>query len=121
MARLNLAARCRFAFLRAKHYDFDHIQLLAFLRAAAAEGAIAEPRLLLENLEAGHTLDELMRPTKEEDALELELKVKRLAPRTFRVTLGYHGALVGDGGTWRVVFTAKGAVQRLEAEVYWRA
>lgn len=93
--------------------------LIAFLRAAAAEGQVAAPRLLLEDLEAGHELDELLRPSKEEDAVELELMVKRLAPRTFRITLGYHGAMVGDGGTWLVEFTAKGAVQRLEAEGFW--
>lgn len=96
-------------------------QLTAFLRAAAAEGQVAAPRLLLEDLDAGHGLDELLRPANEEIAMELELKVKRLAPRTYRITMGYHGAFVGDGGTWRVVFTANGAVQWLEAEEFWRA
>ncbi|MBL0128032.1 MAG: hypothetical protein IPP83_11385 [Flavobacteriales bacterium] len=58
-------------------------------------------------------------PPRRELGMTVELKVERLAPRTFRITFGMHGAGVGDGGVWLAVFTAKGAVQRLVAEGFW--
>lgn len=98
---------------------FTTFHLTAFLLAAAAEGQVQAPRMIGEELDAGVPIQEILKPGSEADPMHLVYKVKRLAPRTYRITLGYEG-LAGDGGTWRVVFTAKGAVQRLVAEEFWR-
>lgn len=74
--------------------------------------------MICEELDAGVPLNEILKPGTEADPMHVVYKVKRLAPRTYRITLGYEG-LAGDGGTWYVVFTAKGAVQRLVGEEYW--
>lgn len=93
-------------------------RLVAFLRAAAEQDHPHAPRYMCRDLEAGATVRELF--ARERGALiRAVLEVERLAPRTFRITCGYRGE-VGDGGTWRVVFTAKGAVQRLDEEGFWR-
>lgn len=55
----------------------------------------------------------------EQRGLTLKLKVVRCTPRTYRISFGFQGGNAGDGGTWRVVFTAKGAVQRLVQEEWW--
>lgn len=76
---------------------------------------------MCDDLDKGRTLDELFRQENEPlpDSLTPEPKVKRLSPRVFRITLGFHGGLVGDGGTWRAVYTASGKLLRVEGELFW--
>lgn len=94
-------------------------QLLAFLAAETA--STTAHTIAREELRKGIGLDAFF---KEYDApgsseLHIRLQVVRLGPRTFRITFGFEGPYVGDGCEWRVVFTARGAVQRMEEGVSW--
>ena len=99
-------------------------QLSAFLYAVQAEGLVRAANIILPGkyrnvLDLDESFADLEPPPRRELGLTVELKVVRLSARTFRITFGMHGAGVGDVGVWRVVFTAKGAVQRLAMEGSW--
>ncbi len=99
-------------------------QLIAFLYAVQAEGHVRAANIILPGkyrkvLDLDESFGNLEPPPRRELGLTAELKVVRLSARTFRITFGMHGAGVGDGGVWRVVFTAGGAVQRIQQEGFW--
>jgi len=108
--------------LAAARKHLSDAQLLAFLRAAEEDG-IRAPRIFLYPLR-GRAVDldadfaHYDRPASD-GRMHVVLQVQPLSPRVFRITFGFHGE-VGDGGVWRVVFTAGGAMQRIQQEGFWR-
>lgn len=110
--------------LKAARKQLGDGRLLAFLEAVRAntECRVIAAGMVLgcveeEGLEAG--LASFAKAAPEPWAMRMKLEVERLSPRVFRITFGLGGGHVGDGGTWRVVYTAKGAVQHMEQEAYW--
>ena len=51
--------------------------------------------------------------------MAIELEVKKVGPKKFRITFGFHGAHEGDGGVWNVTYDAKGELTMCEADGFW--
>jgi hypothetical protein len=99
-------------------------RLLAFFRAAAAEDYCPQAiRMINRDLDKGESLDTFVghfgQLRAAQGGMDLELKVKRVSPRVFTITYGLHGALVGDGGKWRVSYSAGAKVLRIEQVGFW--
>jgi hypothetical protein len=96
-------------------------RLIAFFRAAAKEPHPHAPAIIVKVVEQGIPLDRHFAELGSRGRAHLwpELKVVRESARVFTITFGYHGGLVGDGGVWRVTYTAGGKVQRLEQQGFW--
>ena len=99
----------------------SEVQLLAFFTAEHPDPPYAM-RLVQQHLSTGSDLDTYFREhddTDEQVPLEVVFTVHRRSPRSYTITYGYNGADVGDGGEWTVVYTAKGAVRRMELLLAW--
>lgn len=96
--------------LRAARKLLSDTQLIAFFRAAGTEDHPRAPGIICRQLDRGLTLEAIFRPPPRPGLITAVLKVVRLSPRTFHIKCGFNGAHVGDGGEWRVVFTASGTV-----------
>ena len=94
--------------LAAAREHLSDAQLVAFFHAAAVSEIPRAARSLVRDLKAGATLDAFFRefaPNRERYSLWAELHVVRKSTRVFHITFGFHGE-VGDGGEWRVVYSA---------------
>ncbi|MBK7383066.1 MAG: hypothetical protein IPI81_06975 [Flavobacteriales bacterium] len=97
-------------------------QLIAFFREAAWEDGTHAPGNLCDDLDKGRTLDAIFErydPDREGGSLAIELEVKKVGPKKFRITFGFHGAHEGDGGVWNVTYDAKGELTMCEADGFW--
>jgi hypothetical protein len=99
-------------------------QLEVFFRAASTQDRDNTAlKFINDALDGGQRLDEFfaMRSAGGDvsERVSVELKVKRLSPRVFSITFGFHGPLVGDGGEWRVVFASNGRVLKCEPRTFW--
>ena len=97
-------------------------QLVAVLRALRAQGRTAAATILLEQVEK-EGVDAAFAAYAEQGPepwdMRLTMTVKKRSPRVFLIRIGLAGGHVGDGGLWRVTFTARGAVQRLHQLEHW--
>ena len=96
-------------------------RLLAFFRAAAKEPDPMAARMMQRSLEVLGSLDAVFAEYVGDEpwSMEITLKVVQVASRTFRITFGYAGGHVGDGGTYRVVYSAGSSMLRLELDAFW--
>lgn len=109
------ARRTATAQLAAARKLLSDARLIAFLRAAGVEERPIAIRSVNRDLDANITLDAIVarfgprtdRPTR----MNLDLQVARLSPRVYKITFGFRGE-VGDGGVWRVTFSAGTRVLR---------
>jgi hypothetical protein len=116
------ARRTASAQLAAARKLLSDARLIAFFRAAGVEERPIAIRSINRDLDAHITLDAFAarfgprtdRPTR----MNLDLQVVRLSPRVFKITFGFRGE-VGDGGVWRVTFSAGTRVLRWEQIGRW--
>ena len=98
-------------------------QLNAFF-TATNEGNVLALKLIQDSLAERQTLEEVFATTDTTDPtaerrMTPELKVKRTEPGIYRITVGYYDDGIGDGGVYRVAFTASGEIENIEPEEFW--
>lgn len=100
-------------------------RLLSFFRAARTKLRPVSIKIINRELDKGKSLDtffaELGNVPAERSGLEAQLKVKRITPRVYTIVYGLVGGHVGDGGEWRVVFSAGDKVLRISEGSSWIA
>lgn len=98
-------------------------RLVAFFRAALTEERPVAVKIMVRELDAGKTVADVARifaPDPERaGGLRMSLKVQRISPRVFIIRYGLAGGHSGDGGTWRVTFSAGSTVLRLVQQEWW--
>lgn len=96
-------------------------RLLAFFLEAAKERHPHAAQIAQRDILKLGSLDAVVAQYvgNEEWSLHIDLKVKQEGPRTFAITFGFHGGHVGDGATYRVVYSAGSKVMRLEQTGWW--
>ncbi len=100
-------------------------RLTAFFRAVHTEWRPISLKIINRELDKGRTLDaffaEFGNLPGKRSGLEVRLAVKRISPHVYLVAYGLAGGHVGDGGEWRVVFSAGAKVLRVRACAMWMA
>lgn len=97
-------------------------RLLAFFKRLRAKGSdVLAVTIVKEHLATGRTLDEFFAHfgDPERYVLRPALTVRRLSKRVFLIDFGIHGNMVGDGGEWRVVYSARGRILRMRQLTMW--
>ena len=96
-------------------------RLLAFFRAAADEDRVTATRMMHRSLEELGSLEAAFAEYGGDAPwrMHIQLTIEQESPRTFRITFGFAGGNVGDGGTYRVVYSGGSKVQRLELGEWW--
>ncbi|MBL7951889.1 MAG: hypothetical protein JNM62_09225 [Flavobacteriales bacterium] len=100
-------------------------RLIAFFRAAQTAHRPVAIRIINRELGKGKSLDAFFDAFEnapgDRQGLQLTLNVKRLSPRVYTIVYGLSGGHVGDGGEWRVSFSAGAKVLRIQERVSWIA